>query len=93
MPYKNKEDQNKAYRKWYAKQKHKWTVYKLDDGTVGISQSLKKRMQRYKYEKGYTGGHKILWKFNRPEPAIIVEALYHWMGYKGCAYAKESKQS
>ena len=84
----NKESRNAYDRDYYHRTKHGWVVYKLEDGTVGITQHMRKRLDRYRYEKKYKGKMKKLWEFKQPFPAIIVEAIYHWLGYKGCAYER-----
>ena len=90
MPYANKEDRNARDRELYRikRDAHPWVVYKLTDNYVGITKYLRVRMNEHKKQGNPVENYKVLWKFNRPEPAIIVEAIYHWLGYKGCKYGR-----
>lgn len=90
MPHKKGKTRREYDRQYYRKKRAegKWTVYKLKDGYVGISKYVERRMKEHRNQGNDTEGYKVIAKFKRPEPAIIVEAIYHWMGYKGCAYGK-----
>ena len=92
MPFKSKEDQREYDRRYYRERlKGRWKVYLVvSKRYVGItSTTIKKRMYAHKRDHGWTDEKiKVLASFKRPEPAIILEALLHWFGYKGCEYGK-----
>ena len=90
MPHKKGETRRKYDREYYKRKRaeSKWIVYKIED-YVGMTKYWKKRMDEHRKQGRDTTKAKPLFKFNRPEPATIVEAIYHWMGYKGCPYGKK----
>ena len=84
-----KECRNKQKREWNSKKKQetKWVVYILpEEHYAGISNNLYKRIANHAHSGKDVKNWYIYAEFDRPELAIIIEAILHLQGYKGCAY-------
>lgn len=91
MGHRSDEDRRSYDREYYRRRRanQKWIVYKLKGyDYVGITKDPKKRMPEHA-KHGRPTEYRVIMKFNRPEPAIMLEALLHWFGYKGCQYGKK----
>ena len=85
-----RECRNKKRREYSSKQRKKgWDVYILPkENYAGLSNDVRHRIQNHKADGKNTEGWHIFANFDKPELAIIQEALLHLQGYKGCAFKK-----
>lgn len=80
---------NEQKREWDKKKKEetKWVVYILPkENYAGISNNLYKRIANHASSGKIVTDWYIYDEFDKPELAIICEALLHLQGYNGCMY-------
>ena len=82
-----------TYKKAYHTKKKSetgWIVYILpEENYAGISGRIDKRISNHSHGGKNTTNWYIHSEHERPEHAIIAEALLHLDGYKGCTYKKK----
>lgn len=85
-----RECRNQARREHSARQRAKgWDVYILpEENYAGLSNNVKHRIHNHNADGKNTKGWYIHGNYDKPELAIIAEALLHLQGYEGCVYKK-----
>lgn len=64
-----------------------WYVYYLpEEHYIGVSKGIKDRMHRHKKLGKITDNYEIIYKHEHPAACLMVEALFHFIGYNGCQY-------
>lgn len=85
---------NKARREHDAKIKAKtgWIVYILPrEHYAGISNNITRRISNHACNGKNVTDWFVYAEFDKPEKAIIVEAVLHLSGYKGCSFKPKDK--
>ena len=87
-----KECGRKQRRDWRdSKKDGEWYVYYLpEEHYVGVTSLIEDRIKVHQRQGNIIDGYEIIAKYNHPALALMVEALFHYCDYNGCALNKKN---
>ena len=91
---KNNREANRAAKKRYndADKTEETILYYLpEEHYMGITNNLRRRLQKHRRNGKITEGHEVIGRFERHVDAHLVETMFHVRGYNGYQYSHKFK--